>query len=213
MIAPCGSPFSFGGVMKQSSMQIWREKNKETVKAKDAVRRSTEKHKEYIREFKQRNKECGRTKISNQKHAWTKKVKALTVVANGAEIKCVRCGIADRRVLQLHHKSGNGKRDPRLYDKSENLPIGELEIRCCNCNILAEYEELGRRFPNIIGFDDNFNPIWKETPPDRKPLTPLACDYCGVTYIPICRKPRKHHYCGSECYRKSRKREVVNEAP
>lgn len=200
-----------GIIIKKSAVQIWREKNKERLKDEQARIRATEARKIYMQEFRKRNKEHKLATI--QKHNWDRKVRLLTVVADGGEIECVRCKIRDKRILQIHHKFGNGKRDRKLYYKADKfiklksdknpIPINEVEIRCCNCNIIAEYDDLKRRYTNIIGFDENFNPIWKELPYARKPLTPLQCDYCGDWFMPNKRrsgKRAKHkNYCNREC--------------
>uniref|UniRef100_A0A6H1Z9I3 Uncharacterized protein n=1 Tax=viral metagenome TaxID=1070528 RepID=A0A6H1Z9I3_9ZZZZ len=113
---------------------------------------------------------------NDDKYSWNRKIKILREVAGNKEIKCVCCGIKDPRVLQVHHASGDGERDPKFYHNTYKLirlnnfkdkqPNMNLEIRCANCNILAEYEAK-RRYPWLIGFDDNFNPIWKEINEDK----------------------------------------------
>ncbi len=93
----------------------------------------------------------------------------LRIVAGRKSIMCVKCGIRDPRLLQVHHINGDGNRDPKFYSKTcrlvrlNNLKDQQsninLEIRCANCNISAEYE-MGRRYPYLRGFDDGWNPIW-----------------------------------------------------
>lgn len=65
------------------------------------------------------------------------------------ELKCAKCGIADRKVLQINHKNGGGKKDIRSYKNEYAFyraildgirPIGDLELLCANCNIIYEYE-------------------------------------------------------------------------
>ena len=66
--------------------------------------------------------------------------------------KCCVCGISDLRVLQINHINGEGV---ELYSSGRRKPVvtnhrlvsmlaGEthdhLEVRCCNCNYLHEYE-------------------------------------------------------------------------
>lgn len=44
---------------------------------------------------------------------------------------CEKCGISDKRVLQVHHKDKN-----RQNNKLENL-----ELLCANCHLIAHYNE------------------------------------------------------------------------
>ena len=149
--------------------QEWRDAHKEESRKYHMNKRLTPERQQYLKEFRKRNKENNR--CSDQKHNWDQKVKVLRLVAKGGPIQCAKCGIKDKRILQIHHINGNGKRDRKFYYKTnvmvrtqnhkEKINVEELEIRCCNCNILAEYEELNRRYTNIAGFDENFDPIWK----------------------------------------------------
>jgi len=69
--------------------------------------------------------------------------------------KCVRCGIVDKRILQINHKEGKGGKEfkkispLKLYGMilRGERPIDDLEVRCANCNIIYEYES-GRRIRN-----------------------------------------------------------------
>ena len=42
-------------------------------------------------------------------------------------VKCIKCGISDKRVLIVHHKDGNRK----------NNNIENLERLCCNCHAIV----------------------------------------------------------------------------
>ena len=64
--------------------------------------------------------------------------------------KCVSCGNADPRVLQINHVNGGGSKDKSRGSRGiipeilkGNRP-GEFDLRCANCNILYEFEK-GRR--------------------------------------------------------------------
>jgi hypothetical protein len=195
--------------IKKSSIQIWRENHRKEINESQDKMRKTEERNAYMREFRKKNK--ANKRCTDQKHRWDAKVKVLILVAQGGPIECIKCKIKDKRILQIHHKLGNGERDRKFYyktnllvrvqDGKEKVPVEELEIRCCNCNILAEYEELNRRYTNIIGFDDNFDPIWRVMPKKIQPLEPFNCDYCKILYMPRGRKKRKYHFCSRECYR------------
>jgi hypothetical protein len=195
---------------KRSKIQIWRDEHREEIRERQRKIRNTPERKQYLKEFRLKNKE--RKLLTDQKHRWDHKVKTLSLVAQGGVIECIKCGIRDKRILQIHHKLGNGERDRKFYYKTNvairvnnskgNVNVEELEIRCCNCNILAEYEELNRRYTNIISFDENFDPIWRVLPQQQvPPLEPLICDQCQCVYMPLYRRERKHHFCSKECYR------------
>src|SRR5687768_12094187 len=59
--------------------------------------------------------------------------------------KCVVCGNADRRVLELNHIKGKNVHvdyTELLRIWKENDP--DIEVRCANCNIIYEYERGNR---------------------------------------------------------------------
>jgi len=192
----------------KSKRDAWVENNHDKLLKSHKKNRNTPERKQYLKEFRQRNR--ANKLCTDQKHNWDNKVRVLSLVADNKPIQCVRCGIRDKRILQIHHINGNGQRDRKFYYKTnitvrlnnskEKVNIEELEIRCCNCNILAEYDDLKRRYTNIIGFDDEFNPIWRVMPRKVKPIEPLVCDQCGEIYKPNYRKERKFHFCSRECY-------------
>lgn len=183
--------------MTQEERRIWyREYNK------------TPQRKEYLRKWRQNRKE--NVSIHLDRYSWNKKVKMLETVADGKEVRCVKCGIKDKRILQVHHINGDGSRSPTFYretvrkiklnNSKELWPISELEIRCCNCNILAEYEELGRRYVSASSFDEDGNPTWKETPFQRPSVKEHTCEVCGIVYKPRSNRPRKHRFCSMLCF-------------
>lgn len=193
----------------KNTRDVWVENNHEKILAAGKKNRNTPERKQYMREFRKNNR--SHKLCTDQKHNWDAKVRVLALVAKGEPIKCVKCGIRDKRILQIHHINGNGERDRKFHYKTnvmvrvqnqkEKVNVDELEIRCCNCNILAEYEDLKRRYTNIMGFDENFDPIWKVMPRKIPPLEILNCDQCGKLYKPRNRMKRKYHFCSKDCYR------------
>jgi hypothetical protein len=206
--------------IKKSSVQIWRENNKQKLRDDQYRIRATEKRKQYMKEFRKKN--IKNKRALQQKHNWDRKIRLLEIVANGNNIECIRCKIKDKRILQIHHKLGNGNRDAKLYYKLDNVLklnngdrqlVENLEIRCCNCNIIAEYEDLKRRWSNVEKFDENFNPIWKELPKERRPLKPLICDFCGALHMPNKRYKNRigqKHYCNRICMDNNRRKHESN---
>jgi len=79
--------------------------------------------------------------------------------------KCIKCGMADVRVLQINHLHGN--RREAESGKKEFVRTGtmtfywdvlkgrrktdDLDLRCANCNILYEFET-GRRQEYDLGY-------------------------------------------------------------
>ena len=70
--------------------------------------------------------------------------------------KCVKCGLTDPRILQIHHKNGDGYKEKHLGPSTIQLAIltgrknrKEVELLCANCNLLADYES-GRRGKDLL---------------------------------------------------------------
>lgn len=168
----------------------------------------TESRQQYMKSWKKNRK--ANVSIHQDKYSWKKKERMLEAVADGHPIRCVKCGNKDKRVLQIHHINGDGNRDPKFYRDSiptvkvssskKEWPITELEIRCANCNILAEYEELGRRYVSAESFNEDGTPVWMITPTVKPVIKEQECYTCHKTYKPRCNKPRKHFFCSVRCY-------------
>ena len=104
------------------------------------------------REWRVRNLEYD--KARSRKHGcqdrFLEKLKALRKVSELEKPTCISCGESDIRVLTINHKNGDGFKDrpnkiSRIYrDIRLGRKVDDLEVRCCNCNVLYEYE-LGRR--------------------------------------------------------------------
>jgi hypothetical protein len=77
---------------------------------------------------------------------WSRKINLLSLLGN----KCKKCGITDKRVLDIHHIDSSRKIKPlnrcytwlrRLKDWKENE--GNLELLCANCHRIHTWNEKG----------------------------------------------------------------------
>lgn len=67
--------------------------------------------------------------------------------------KCVQCGFADWRALQIDHVTGDGRADPHRYGSRNSYAKivlanpDKYQLLCANCNWIKRYEqnECGRR--------------------------------------------------------------------
>ena len=74
------------------------------------------------------------------------KLRASIIIKLGG--KCVACGETDRRVLQINHRRGGGRKEledgkaDNLYRaiRNETVDLSQFDVRCANCNIIFEYE-------------------------------------------------------------------------
>lgn len=91
--------------------------------------------------------EMGRRKVGTRYYKL--RVQVIQKMGN----KCVSCGLADLRVLQVNHINGCSKEERRKYRNpyyfcrdilNGTRPTDDLDLRCGNCNTLYEYET-GRR--------------------------------------------------------------------
>jgi hypothetical protein len=65
------------------------------------------------------------------------RVRAMSRVSG--EMKCFNCGCDDTRVLEIHHKNGDGKKDRDTYTFYKKILLGmrsvdDLELLCKLCN-------------------------------------------------------------------------------
>ena len=68
--------------------------------------------------------------------------------------KCVKCGFADRRALQIDHVNGNGLADRKLYTNGGSSwsflkavlrdKEGKYQLLCANCNWIKKSENKER---------------------------------------------------------------------
>jgi hypothetical protein len=67
--------------------------------------------------------------------------------------KCIRCGITDKRVLQVNHMNGGGCQEFKklgaavFYNQilQGKRKTDDLEARCSNCNIIYRWEDSERK--------------------------------------------------------------------
>lgn len=96
-----------------------------------------------VNRFRQAHPNLGR--IHDRKHFWRIRLRVIEKLGG----KCVGCGVADPRILNVNHKNGEGRKElvthrsnvtfyRRILDGER--PTADLDLRCCNCNILYEYE-------------------------------------------------------------------------
>lgn len=116
---------------KRKSDKLYRERHKEAIAQKD-------------REYYLANRE----KIISQCNAYAvgynqqKRNSAIDVLGG----KCVRCGIDDRRVLQIDHINGGGKKEERkignggIVKKILTEGTAGYQLLCANCNWIKRWE-------------------------------------------------------------------------
>ena len=97
-----------------------------------------------------------RSKETKRRDAWRRRIAVVNLLGG----KCVNCGIADIRLLEINHINGLGDKKRRelwanqvkFFNSLLNgkTPKDGLEIRCANCNVLYEYDVGRRRLPNNL---------------------------------------------------------------
>ncbi len=148
--------------------RLWRINNPNKVR--EQRRRYYNKHKEKMRQYSRTYKRKKYDQRVNGIKSWNRRMRIFGEISGLEKIRCVKCGNTDPRILQIHHVNGDGNRDVNFYSKFDNYlkgkskskkPTEKLELRCANCNILAEYE-MGKRFPWLDRIDEDGNAVWKE---------------------------------------------------
>ena len=101
--------------------------------------------KKYHSEYYQKNAEQERMK-SRERYAKAKK--SVTEELGG---KCVRCGFSDKRVLQVDHIYGGGRKHFKVKgtgytmytEMIESIRNGEgkYQLLCANCNLIEAFEK------------------------------------------------------------------------
>lgn len=93
---------------------------------------------------------------TRREHSYRHKIKALQIASGQSTPSCKNCGCTDIRILNINHVNGGGSHESRcgstrgkLYRDicKGNRITDDLDVRCCNCNILFEYESKRRRLP------------------------------------------------------------------
>jgi hypothetical protein len=119
----------------------WRIDNKE--KLDNYHRKYYLSHPEYLH----KHNEKGRL-------AWQKLKLLVFTYYFGEKVKCIKCGIKDLRILQLHHYEGGGAKHRKKvtgtaygggskfywWIKKAGFPKIKLQPVCANCHILIRYE-------------------------------------------------------------------------
>jgi hypothetical protein len=105
--------------------------------------RHPEKVKAYFEAHKGERSESARVRL------WKLKKQAIEILGG----KCIVCGLADLRVLQINHKKGYGGKEARFGQDmyraivKEFRLIEDLNVMCANHNIIYEYERGARKLP------------------------------------------------------------------
>ena len=135
-------------------LQIWREKtqrgknkiNKQPICIHKSYGRCKKCNSNYLKEWRQKNIDLIRIRI--KKFNWITRKKVIKMLGG----KCILCKTEDLRILQINHINGGGAKELKKISSStfyNRIAKGirdtkDLEVRCANCNILAEYER-GKR--------------------------------------------------------------------
>ena len=131
--------------------QRWRERHRQQLRAYN--RSYYEAHREERlandRQYKQEHADQKRVADFHYNRVWRQRQRMAIITKLGG--KCVRCGFADWRALQVDHVNGGGTKERRLavsmrrYYKailaSAEAQTGEYQLLCANCNQIKRYEE------------------------------------------------------------------------
>lgn len=87
--------------------------------------------------------------------ALRRRIRALQKVSGKARPVCERCGQSDWRVLEINHLNGGGGKELRragFVGMAELIinghrPTDDLNVLCCSCNRLYEYDRGNRCLP------------------------------------------------------------------
>lgn len=96
-----------------------------------------------------------RASLRARSKVYNRRLRLEVVAALGG--KCVSCGIADERVLQVDHVHGGGRKERRalkgqggIYHRHilANIASGQYQLLCANCNWIkrAENQEVGDKY-------------------------------------------------------------------
>ena len=116
---------------KSKSDKLYRERHKEAIAQKD-------------REYYLLNRDRLISKNSARTISYHRKYRNEAIDILGG--KCVRCGIDDRRVLQIDHINGGGRREEREIRNSgivKKIIAGNTagyQLLCANCNWIKRWE-------------------------------------------------------------------------
>lgn len=120
------------GFEYENKKEYDRKQNKIVLDQK--VKSDPEYYNKRFRKWYKQNKE----KSDNQS-----KIRHRTLIKRKIEYlggKCTKCGIDDKRVLQLHHKNKPKKGEMRQASW-KLIKNGEVELLCANCHLIVHYEK------------------------------------------------------------------------
>lgn len=131
--------------------RLWRKNNLERNKKYriEYYKNNKEQTLKKTREYQEEHREYYRSK--NRLLFHDARVKAMKYL--NPELKCVKCGIDDMRVLTIDHKNNDGYKERkkkttyRIYKEIVEMPISEArksyQVLCRNCNWLRRYNMEG----------------------------------------------------------------------
>ena len=147
----------------------WKKSGKKKCKAchtlyHKELRNRSERYRKYEAMYRKNNRE----KIAKQSKIQTRKrkIRAFNLISNN-NIKCVRCGCDDIKLLEINHIKGGGTKEYKLGINSAVLinnilngsrGVDDLELLCRPCNSI-HYLEL--KYPKIKGM---LKVVWNNTP-------------------------------------------------
>jgi hypothetical protein len=131
--------------------QRWRERHREQLRAYN--RSYYEEHREerlaQDRQYKRDHADQKQLVDFRYQRMWRQRQRMAIITKLGG--KCVRCGFADWRALQVDHVNGGGTKERRQtvsmrrYYKailaSAEAQTGEYQLLCANCNQIKRYED------------------------------------------------------------------------
>jgi hypothetical protein len=131
---------------KLEANRQYRARNAEKLRAYYKARGKTPEEKARRKAYKEAN----RAKVLASLRASSRKFRVQlrqSIIAHFGG-KCVRCGFADWRALQIDHVKGGGSKERKsstnnhqLYKGMLKAPPGTYQLLCANCNQIKRYEE------------------------------------------------------------------------
>jgi hypothetical protein len=128
------------------------EKQKAYLKQynKKYKRKDGEHRKDYMRDFMKNYIPKHRNTRNEYNRKYIRKLHDKVIDLLGG--KCTRCGITDKRVLQVNHMNGGGCKEFKkigalvLYNQilKGKRATDDLEVRCSNCNIIYRWRNQDR---------------------------------------------------------------------
>lgn len=144
---------------QRKSSKAWKQRNKDRILAYQRewnkkhpqkwkeyeARRDKEHRKQYNKEYWAKRKEHYLELYRGYKFKYYWKKKLIVINALGAKCSC--CGNIDTRVLEIHHKNGEGTKEYKeaksnyiKYLKGLMKHLQDLQLLCANCHIIDAWE-------------------------------------------------------------------------